>query len=124
MERSYDKLRITVLSSHEDLTLFSYEVLALVGSGGAGANDLLRMAKQGRFLAWAGESQYYVGPKRLGRIRAPPARDAPGERSRGATRVGADAAPIHSVQERGATPPSGDRSRRRRRGARGLRHAP
>lgn len=56
------------MSSSQDLTLFSYEVLALVGSGGAGAHDLLRMAKQGRFLAWAGESQYYVEPKRLAKL--------------------------------------------------------
>ena len=56
------------MSRHDDLTLFSYEVLALVGRGGAGAHDLLRMAKQGRFLAWAGESQYYVEPKRLAKL--------------------------------------------------------
>jgi DNA-binding PadR family transcriptional regulator len=48
-----------------ELTLFSYEILGLVGRGGAGAHDLLRMAQQGRVLAWAGESQYYVEPKRL-----------------------------------------------------------
>src|SRR5215471_5779277 len=77
MERSYTKLRITVLSS-EELTLFSYEVLALVGSGGAGAHDLLRMAKQGRFLAWAGESQYYVEPKRLAKLGYLEARKEPG----------------------------------------------
>jgi DNA-binding PadR family transcriptional regulator len=47
------------------LTLFSYEILGLVGREGAGAHDLLRMAKRGRILAWAGESQYYVEPKRL-----------------------------------------------------------
>jgi PadR family transcriptional regulator, regulatory protein AphA len=51
-----------------DLTLFSYEILGLVGRGGAGAHDLLRMAQQGRILAWAGESQYYVEPKRLARL--------------------------------------------------------
>src|ERR1700758_5431100 len=79
MERSYDKLRITVLSSHEDLTLFSYEMLALVGRGGAGAHDLLRMAKQGRFLAWAGESQYYVEPKRLAKLGYLEARKEPGK---------------------------------------------
>jgi PadR family transcriptional regulator, regulatory protein AphA len=67
------------LSSREDLTLFSYEVLALVGSGGAGAHDLLRMAKQGRFLAWAGESQYYVEPKRLAKLGYLEARKAPGK---------------------------------------------
>jgi PadR family transcriptional regulator, regulatory protein AphA len=67
------------LSSREDLTLFSYEVLALVGSGGAGAHDLLRMAKQGRFLAWAGESQYYVEPKRLAKLGYLKARKEPGK---------------------------------------------
>src|SRR5262245_59391706 len=49
----------------DGLTLFSYEILGLVGREGAGAHDLLRMAKRGRILAWAGESQYYVEPKRL-----------------------------------------------------------
>jgi DNA-binding PadR family transcriptional regulator len=49
----------------DGLTLFSYEILGLVGQGGAGAHDLLRLAKRGRILAWAGESQYYVEPKRL-----------------------------------------------------------
>jgi DNA-binding PadR family transcriptional regulator len=48
-----------------DLTLFSYEVLGLVGHEGAGPHDLLRMARRGRILAWAGESQYYTEPKRL-----------------------------------------------------------
>ena len=79
MGRSYSKLRITALSSREELTLFSYEVLALVGSGGAGAHDLLRMAKQGRFLAWAGESQYYVEPKRLAKLGYLEARKEPGK---------------------------------------------
>jgi PadR family transcriptional regulator AphA len=67
------------LSSREDLTLFSYEVLALVGRGGAGAHDLLRMAKQARFLAWAGESQYYVEPKRLAKLGYLEARKEPGQ---------------------------------------------
>src|ERR1700757_777071 len=79
MERSYCKLRITVLSSREDLTLFSYEMLALVGRGGAGAHDLLQMARVGRFLAWAGESQYYVEPKRLARLGYLDARKEPGK---------------------------------------------
>jgi DNA-binding PadR family transcriptional regulator len=67
------------LSSREDLTLFSYETLALVGRGGAGAHDLLQMAKRGRFLAWAGESQYYVEPKRLARLGYLEARKEPGK---------------------------------------------
>src|SRR5262245_16215419 len=54
--------------SSDDLSLFSYEILGLVGRGGAGAHDLLRMAQRGRILAWAGESQYYVEPKRLAKL--------------------------------------------------------
>ena len=67
------------MSSGDDLTLFSYEMLALVGRGGAGAHDLLRMAKVGRFLAWAGESQYYVEPKRLAKLGYLEARKEPGK---------------------------------------------
>jgi DNA-binding PadR family transcriptional regulator len=55
-------------SRHRELTLFSYEILGLVGRQGAGPHDLLRMARRGRILAWAGESQYYVEPKRLARL--------------------------------------------------------
>ena len=43
--------------SSDELSLFSYEILGLVGRGGASAHDLLRMARRGRILAWAGESQ-------------------------------------------------------------------
>jgi DNA-binding PadR family transcriptional regulator len=62
-----------------ELTLFSYEILGLVGRGGAGAHDLLRMAQQGRILAWAGESQYYVEPKRLAKLGYLAARKEPGK---------------------------------------------
>jgi DNA-binding PadR family transcriptional regulator len=61
-----------------ELTLFSYEVLALVGRNGAGAHDLLRMARRGRLLAWAGESQYYTEPKRLAGLGYLSARREPG----------------------------------------------
>jgi DNA-binding PadR family transcriptional regulator len=61
-----------------DLTLFSYEVLGLVGNGGAGAHDLLQMARRGRLLAWAGESQYYTEPKRLAALGYLAARKEPG----------------------------------------------
>jgi DNA-binding PadR family transcriptional regulator len=54
--------------SSNELSLFSYEILALVGRTGAGAHDLLRLAQRGRMLAWAGESQYYVEPKRLAKL--------------------------------------------------------
>jgi DNA-binding PadR family transcriptional regulator len=62
-----------------ELTLFSYEILGLVGDGGAGAHDLLRMARRGRLLAWAGESQYYTEPKRLARLGYLDARTEPGK---------------------------------------------
>ena len=54
--------------SRDELRLFSYEILGLVGREGAGPHDLLRMAKRGRMLAWAGESQYYTEPKRLAKL--------------------------------------------------------
>jgi DNA-binding PadR family transcriptional regulator len=54
--------------SRDELSVFSYEILGLVGRGGAGAHDLLQMAKRGRILDWAGESQYYTEPKRLARL--------------------------------------------------------
>jgi DNA-binding PadR family transcriptional regulator len=65
-------------SSHA-LTLFSYEILGLVGRSGAGAHDLLRLARRGRMLAWAGESQYYVEPKRLAKLGYLTARKEPGK---------------------------------------------
>src|SRR6266508_1795129 len=64
---------------NDELTLFSYEILGLVGRGGAGAHDLLRMAQRGRILSWAGESQYYVEPKRLARLGYLDARKEPGK---------------------------------------------
>jgi DNA-binding PadR family transcriptional regulator len=54
-------------------------MLALVGRGGAGAHDLLRIAQRSRFLAWAGESQYYVEPKRLAKLGYLAARKEPGK---------------------------------------------
>jgi DNA-binding PadR family transcriptional regulator len=65
--------------SSEELTFFSYEILGLVGRGGAGAHDLLRMARHGRILDWAGESQYYVEPKRLAKLGYLDARKEPGK---------------------------------------------
>src|SRR5919198_4854313 len=64
--------------SNDELSLFSYEILGLVGRTGAGAHDLLRMARRGRMLDWAGESQYYVEPKRLARLGYLEARKEPG----------------------------------------------
>jgi DNA-binding PadR family transcriptional regulator len=65
--------------SSDELSLFSYEILGLVGRTGAGAHDLLRMARRGRMLDWAGESQYYVEPKRLARLGYLHARKEPGK---------------------------------------------
>jgi DNA-binding PadR family transcriptional regulator len=63
----------------DELSLFSYEILGLVGWTGAGAHDLLRMARRGRILDWAGESQYYVEPKRLAELGYLEARREPGK---------------------------------------------
>ena len=62
-----------------DLTLFSLEILGLVGRDGAAPHDLRRMAQNGRMLAWAGESQYYTEPKRLARLGYLDARKEPGK---------------------------------------------
>src|ERR671930_1993863 len=67
-----------------ELSLFSYEILGLVGRGGAGPHDLLRMAQRGRILAWAGESRYYTEPKRLAKLGYLTARVEPGK-TRGRT---------------------------------------
>ncbi len=65
--------------SRPDLSFFSYEILGLVGSQGAGAHDLMRWARRGRMLDWAGESQYYVEPKRLAGLGYVEARKEPGK---------------------------------------------
>ena len=63
----------------DELSLFSYEILGLVGREGAGAHDLLLMARRARMLDWAGESQYYVEPKRLAKLGYLDARKEPGK---------------------------------------------
>jgi DNA-binding PadR family transcriptional regulator len=65
--------------STPELSLFSYEILGLVGREGAGAHDLRLMVERGRVLAWAGESQYYVEPKRLARLGYLDTRREPGK---------------------------------------------
>ena len=112
--------------SSAELGLFSYEILGLVGRGGAGAHDLLRMARRGRMLDWAGESQYYAEPKRLAKLGYLDARTEPGKtRERtvytltekglaGAARLRAHAGPVHAAEERPA--PAAPDLRPRRRG--------
>lgn len=53
------------MSNALKLTPFSYVVLVLVGEGGAGPHDLVRMMRDGRLYWTAPESQYYAEPKRL-----------------------------------------------------------
>jgi len=65
--------------SRPELTLFSYEVLGLVGREGAAPHDLRRMVEDGRMLNWAGESQYYSEPKRLAKLGYLEARREPGK---------------------------------------------
>jgi DNA-binding PadR family transcriptional regulator len=64
--------------SRDELSLFSYEILGLVGSTGAGPHDLRAMVRRGRMLDWAGESRYYVEPKRLAALGYLEARKEPG----------------------------------------------
>lgn len=70
----------SIAMSREDLSLFSYEILGLIGgTTGAGPHDLREMVRRGRMLAWAGESQYYVEPKRLAELGYLDARKEPGK---------------------------------------------
>jgi DNA-binding PadR family transcriptional regulator len=51
------------------LTPFSFVVLALVGRGGAGPHDLVRMMRAQGGIYWAAaESHWYAEPKRLERL--------------------------------------------------------
>src|ERR1700742_2869738 len=86
-----------------ELSLFSYEVLGLVGPTGAGAHDLLRMARHGRILDWAGESQYYVEPKRLAKLGYLEARKEPG-RTRERTRYSLTDQGLDALAEWARTP--------------------
>jgi DNA-binding PadR family transcriptional regulator len=64
--------------SRDDLTPFSYVILALIGRDGAGPHDLVRMARRGRMYAAAAESQFYAEPKRLARVGYLASRKEPG----------------------------------------------
>jgi DNA-binding PadR family transcriptional regulator len=54
--------------SRSELTPFSYIVLALVGDGGAGPHDIVRMMRRGHIYWAAAESHFYAEPKRLERL--------------------------------------------------------
>ena len=91
--------------SRPELSLFSYEVMGLVGREGAGPHDLLRMARRGRILDWAGESQYYVEPKRLARLGYLEASSEPG-RTRARTVYKLTDKGLHALREYASTPVS------------------
>src|SRR5215203_6072552 len=78
MTRSFVNKEPRRMASTE-LSLFSIEVLGLVGRDGAGPHDLRRMAQRDRMLAWAGDSQYYTEPKRLAKLGYLEARKEPGK---------------------------------------------
>jgi DNA-binding PadR family transcriptional regulator len=61
------------------LTPISHVVLLLVGSEGAGAHDLVRMARQGRIYSDFAESQWYAEPKRLAKHGYLDSRKEPGQ---------------------------------------------
>lgn len=63
-------LQTRVLSRQDSkqLTPFSYVVLALVGEGGAGPHDLVRMMRRGVLYWTAAESHYYSEPRRLAKL--------------------------------------------------------
>jgi DNA-binding PadR family transcriptional regulator len=91
--------------SSDDLSIFSYEILGLVGSTGVGAHDLRLMAQRGRILDWAGESQYYVEPKRLARLGYLEARKEPG-RTRERTVYSLTEQGLEALREYARTPVS------------------
>jgi DNA-binding PadR family transcriptional regulator len=51
-----------------ELRPFSYAILSLVGQGGAGPHDIVRMMRQGRVYWAAADSHYYSEPKRLEKL--------------------------------------------------------
>jgi DNA-binding PadR family transcriptional regulator len=89
--------------SRTELSLFSYEILGLVGREGACPHDLLRMARRGRILDWAGESQYYVEPKRLATLGYLDAQQEPG-RTRPRTRYSLTDKGLAALRDWAATP--------------------
>jgi DNA-binding PadR family transcriptional regulator len=89
--------------SRDELSLFSFEILGLVGHEGAGPHDLLQMARRAGILAWAGESQYYVEPKRLAKLGYLTAHKEPGK-TRERTVYTITAKGMEALREYAATP--------------------
>jgi DNA-binding PadR family transcriptional regulator len=67
------------MTSTANLTPFSYVILVLVGEGGAGPHDLVRMMRHGSQVYWAAsQSQFYAEPKRLEKLGHLTSAKAPG----------------------------------------------
>jgi PadR family transcriptional regulator AphA len=62
----------------QSLTPFSYVILALVGRGGAGPHDIVRMMREGAIFWTTSESHFYAEPKRLATLGFLHARTQPG----------------------------------------------
>src|SRR5712691_7432676 len=52
----------------KQLTPFSYVILALVGRGGSGPHDIVRMMREGAIFWTTSESHVYAEPKRLAKL--------------------------------------------------------
>jgi PadR family transcriptional regulator AphA len=61
------------------LTSFSYVILALVGRGGAGPHDIVRMMREGAIFWTTSESHFYAEPKRLAELGFLQAHKEPGQ---------------------------------------------
>src|SRR5436853_1434165 len=86
-----------------ELSLFSYEILGLVGRDGAGPHELRQMVRRSGLLDWAGESQYYVEPKRLYSLGYLAARIEPGK-TRARTVYTLTEKGLRALREYAATP--------------------
>ena len=65
--------------SSQKLNPFSYAVMVLIGNGGAGPHDLVRMARQGRIYSPWAESQSYAETQRLEELGYLTSRQEPGQ---------------------------------------------
>jgi PadR family transcriptional regulator AphA len=65
--------------SSDQLNPFSFTILALVGEGGAGPHDIVRMMRRGSRQYWTtSESHFYAEPKRLAKLGYLTAESGPG----------------------------------------------
>jgi DNA-binding PadR family transcriptional regulator len=69
--------------SGDALNPFSYVILALVGEGGAGPHDIVRMMRRGSRQYWTtSDSHFYAEPKRLAKLGYLTAESGPGRTRR------------------------------------------